>query len=191
MGAGNSTTAVPVENYPSWYFCMSRARFFIVWSLMILANAGTPAFAPAADDTASLTVVDEQGQPHELTSADLAKLPRKTVTLPDEPGTTIEYQGVQLAEVLVHCGVKLGKEVRGPRVASYVLVEATDGYRVVLAIAEVDPATTDKIVLLADRRNNAALGEREGPFRLVIPDDKRPVRWIRMIKRISVRKAAD
>ena len=96
------------------------------------------------------------------------------MTLPDEPGTTIEFQGVQLADLLKYCGVKLGKEVRGPRVASYVLVEATDGYRVLLALAEVDPATTDKIVLLTDTRDKAALGEREGPFRLVIPDDKRP-----------------
>ena len=147
--------------------------------------------ALAADDVARLTIVDEQGKSHELTAEDLAKLPRQTVTLPDEPGTTIEFQGVLLSDVVEHCGVKLGKEVRGPRVASYILVEATDGYRVVLAIAEVDPATTDKVVLLADQRDGAALGEREGPFRLVIPDDKRPVRWIRMIKRISVRKAVE
>ncbi len=94
---------------------------------------------------------------------------------------------MQLTDVLEHCGVKLGKEVRGSRVASYVLVEAADKYRVVLAIAEVDAATTDKIVLLADQRDGTPLSEREGPFRLVIPDDKRPVRWIRMIKRISLR----
>ncbi len=135
-----------------------------------------------------MTIVDEQGNAHELSAADLARLPRKTVKLPDEPGTTIEYEGVQLADVLEHVGVKLGKEVRGPRVASYVLVEATDNYRVVLAIAEVDPATTDKIVLLADQRDGRALPEREGPYRLVIPDDKRPVRWVRMVKHISIRK---
>ncbi|HEY4308853.1 MAG TPA: molybdopterin-dependent oxidoreductase [Pirellulales bacterium] len=142
----------------------------------------------ASAEPAKLTIVDEQGQAHELSALDLAKLPRRTVSLPDEPGTTIEYRGVQLADVLTHCGVVLGKEVRGPRVASYVLVEATDGYRVLLAIAEIDPATTDKVVLLADQKDNIALPDREGPFRLVIPDDKRPVRWIRMIKRISVRK---
>jgi hypothetical protein len=172
-------------------FSMNRYAILLV----ALATSGviftTSAPAPAAEDSAHLSVVDEQGKSHELTTDDLAKLPHKTVTLPDEPGTTIEFQGVPLSDVLEHCGVKLGKEVRGPRVASYVLVEATDGYRVVLAIAEVDPATTDKVVLLADKRNGAALGEREGPFRLVIPDDKRPVRWIRMIKRINVRKAAD
>ena len=74
-----------------------------------------------------LTIVDEQGTTHELAADDLAKLPRKTVNLPDEPGATIEYQGVQLADVLEHCRVKLGKEVRGPRVASYVLVRS-DGW---------------------------------------------------------------
>jgi hypothetical protein len=84
----------------------------------------------------------------------------------------------------------LGKELRGPRLANYLLVEATDDYRVVLAIAEVDPATTDKLVLLADRKDGVALPEKEAPFRLVIPDEKRQARWIRMIKRISVRSAA-
>ena len=60
----------------------------------------------------------------------------------------------------------------------------------VLAIGEVDPATTDKVVLLADKKNGAALPEKEGPWRIVMPDEKRPVRWIRMLKRIIVQSAA-
>ena len=66
------------------------------------------------------------------------------------------------------------------------MIEAEDGYRVALGIAEVDPSTTDKIVLLAEHKNGASLPEKEGPFRLVIPNEKRPVRWIRVVKRISV-----
>jgi hypothetical protein len=41
-------------------------------------------------------------------------------------------------------------------------------------------------VLLADRRDGNPLGEKEGPFRLVIPSDKRQVRWIRMIRTMRV-----
>ena len=136
--------------------------------------------------TKTLCLVDEKGTQHILSEADLAKLPRvkAKVTIHDNPQA--EYEGVRLSEVLQSQGVLLGKDLKGPRVANYLLLEAEDGYRVVLAIAEVDPATTDKLVLLADRKDGAALPEKEGPWRLVIPDEKRPARWIRMIKRISV-----
>jgi hypothetical protein len=163
--------------------------------LVLLACALATSFfvatprALADEKPVALTIVDEQGTSHVLSIEDLGKLPRKAVKVPDAAMGSIEYQGVSLPDLLSHCGVALGKELRGPRLASYVLIEATDGYRVVVAIAEVDPATTDKVMLLADHRDGAVLGEREAPFRLVIPDEKRPVRWIRMIKRISVQRA--
>ena len=94
---------------------------------------------------------------------------------------------MRLADLFESHGVVLGKELRGPRVANFVLIEATDGYRVALALTDVDPATSDKLILLADQKDGAALPEKEGPWRLVIPGDKRPVRWIRMIKQISIR----
>ena len=158
--------------------------------MAILAVSLSAIQLQADEKTPALTIVDEQGASHVLSAADLAKLPRHAVKVPGPDKDPTEYQGVYLSDVLAHCGVVLGKELRGPRVASYVLVEAEDGYRVVLAIGEVDPATTDKVILLADHRDGALLGEKEAPFRLVIPDDKCPMRWIRMIKRISVQRAA-
>jgi hypothetical protein len=135
---------------------------------------------------AFLSIIDEQGQAHAVSSADLAKLPRKTVKATGHDQKPADYEGVQLSDLLQHCGVTLGRELRNQRLANVVLVEAEDGYRVALAIAEVDPATTEKVVLLAEHKNGAPLAEKEGPFRLVIPDEKRPVRWVRMVKRIRV-----
>lgn len=155
-----------------------------MWIVVLAAAVSTGA---RADYAPSLTFVDEQGAAHELTAAALGKLPRRTVKVTDKDQKQVEYEGVQLTDVLRHFGVVLGKELRGARVASYVLLEASDGYRVVLAIGEVDPETTDKVVLLADRADGAPLPEKVGPFRIVIPDDKRPVRWIRMLAKISVR----
>jgi hypothetical protein len=142
--------------------------------------------ACAAGPPPSLSIVDEQGTEHTVSAADLAKLPRVTTKVTGHDIQPAEYGGVRLSELLQSKGVVLGKELRGPRVANYLLFEAEDGYRVVLALAEVDPATTDKLVLLADQKNGAALPDKEGPWRLIMPDEKRPVRWIRMIKRISV-----
>ena len=39
---------------------------------------------------------------------------------------------------------------------------------------------------MADTTNGAALGAKEGPFKLVAPHEKRPARWVRMLKSITV-----
>ena len=49
---------------------------------------------------------------------------------------------------------------------------------------------TDKVVLLADRKDGKPLLGGEGPYRLVVPDDKRPLRWVKQVARISVRGGA-
>jgi hypothetical protein len=166
-----------------------RRLAVILLFLTAVSIAGSSVLAAAK--SARLTIVDEQGASHEVSLDDLGKLPRKSVKVAAaEKKPAAEYEGVPLRDVLQHFGVVLGKDLRGPRVASYVVVEAEDGYRIVLALAELDPATTDKIVLLADHRDGSEMRGKEGPFRLVIPDEKRQVRWIRMIKRISVHRAA-
>ena len=63
----------------------------------------------------------------------------------------------------------------------YVMVSASDGYRVVFALAEFDPDFTDRIVILADRRDGHALAPPEGPFRLVVAEEKRHARWVREV----------
>ena len=50
---------------------------------------------------------------------------------------------------------------------------------------------TEKVVLLADRRDGKPLSEKEGPLRIVVSDEKRQARWIRQVKSIQVRNAAD
>ncbi len=61
------------------------------------------------------------------------------------------------------------------------LVEATDGYKVVFALAEVDPAFATREILLADKRDGKPLEAKEGPLRIVAPGDKRPARWVRQV----------
>ena len=72
--------------------------------------------------------------------------------------------------------------------ASYVLAEAKDGYRVVFALAELDPAFTDSKVLVAYSANGKPLLEGQGPRKIVAPQEKRPARWVRVLQRIQVVK---
>jgi hypothetical protein len=45
---------------------------------------------------------------------------------------------------------------------------------------------TDKTVLTAFRRNGAELDTNSGPLRLVIPDEKHQMRWVRQVTSIEV-----
>lgn len=73
---------------------------------------------------------------------------------------------------------------------TYVLAEATDNYRVVFSLAELDSAFLDSDVIVADTLDGVPLGTNEGPLKLVAPHDKRPARWIRMLKSITLLQAA-
>lgn len=61
------------------------------------------------------------------------------------------------------------------------MVEAADGDRAVFSIPELDPAFTDRVVLLADRREGKPLDEKAGPLRIVAPGEKRHSRWVRQV----------
>ena len=56
-----------------------------------------------------------------------------------------------------------------------------------LRCPEVDPELTDKVVLLADRKDGEALNAEDGPFKIIAPGDKHNMRWVRRVTRISVR----
>ena len=74
------------------------------------------------------------------------------------------------------------------RTAADVLAEAADGYRVVFALPEMDPAFTDLTFLLADRRDGQPLGEVEGKLRIVVTNEKRNARWVRQVVALSIRR---
>ncbi len=123
-----------------------------------------------------------------ITAADLAKLPRHTTTA-SAHGVTGEFSGVALADLLHLVGAPSGDSLRGPELADYVLVEARDGYRVVFALAELDAGFTDRVAILADRKDGKAIEEKDGPLQLIIPGEKRPARWVREVSRISLMRA--
>jgi Oxidoreductase molybdopterin binding domain len=104
---------------------------------------------------------------------------------------TENYEGVLLEELLRKAGVPQGENLRGAVMATYIVAEAVDGYRVVFSLAELDSGIVDSDVIVADTMDGAPLEARQGPFRLVAPHEKRPARWVRMLKSITVVRAAN
>jgi hypothetical protein len=104
-----------------------------------------------------------------ITEGLLAKLPRRTVTATEENGETATYSGVDLGVLLARNGAPEGIAIHGQAVADYVVVRASDGYRAVFSLCELDRTFSSKVVLLADKRNGASIGSDLGPFHIVIP----------------------
>jgi hypothetical protein len=121
-----------------------------------------------------------------LTRADLEGLPHVKVTASEHSSTAVTFEGVTLKSVLEKAGVGFGESMKGKRLSNCLLVEAADGYRVVIALPELDPAFTDKQTLLAFLRDGKPLGEKEGPYRIVIPDEKRMARWVRQVTMLKI-----
>ncbi len=125
-----------------------------------------------------------------LTVADLKKMPRKTLTVVNpHDKKTEKYEGLAVEEILRKTGVPQGEALRGPAMTTYVLAEAADGYRVVFSLAELDAGIVESDVIVADTMDGAPRGDKLGPFRLVAPHEKRPARWVRMLKSLTVVRA--
>jgi hypothetical protein len=97
------------------------------------------------------------------------------------------YSGVPLATLLSKVNAPLGKELRGEAMSNYVIATGSDGYSVVLSLAEVDPDFHGGQVIVADTRDGQPLG-KNCPFQLIVPDDKRPARWVHNLASISLRQ---
>jgi hypothetical protein len=162
----------------------SLIAFFAFAVLSVPLHAADPP-APA------ITVVDEAGKTHSFSADDFAKFPRKKTTIQDRDGMQHEYEGTILSNVIESAGVELGNKLRGPRLLLYLVAEAQDNYRVVFTLSEIDPTNTDSLFLLADRRDGQPLPAAEGPYRLVIPGEKRHARWIRQVQRFVIADAAE
>jgi DMSO/TMAO reductase YedYZ molybdopterin-dependent catalytic subunit len=143
--------------------------------------------APSAK--ASLRISGEVERQLTLSSEDIAKLPRRSVRAKDHSGKESEFEGVPLDEALKQAGVKFGEGLRGKNLELYLVVEAADGYRAVFALPELDPAYTDKTILLADKRDGKAMDAKEGPLRIVVPDEKRHARWVRQVTGLVIKRA--
>ena len=153
----------------------------LVLLLCIPANV----FAQASQAVA-LHVSGEVPTHLELSIADIAAFPRQTIRVTDDKGAQVEYGGVPVAAILTKAGAPLGEELKGPNMAVGLVASAPDGYRVLFSLTEFDPAFSDRVILLADRRDGKPLDSREGPLRFVVPGDKRHARWIRGVTTIEV-----
>jgi DMSO/TMAO reductase YedYZ molybdopterin-dependent catalytic subunit len=140
-------------------------------------SSGPSDFKISGDVTTSL----------DLTVADLKGMPRKTLKVDNAHSKKTEvYEGVLVEDLLKKAGVPQGEALRGQAMATYVLVDAADNYRVLFSLEEFNSSFMDSEIIVADTMDGAPIPGALGPFRLVAPHEKRPARWVEMVKSLTV-----
>ncbi len=169
---------------------MAGVRRGLVVSALLLST-GLSAQPPVSDgkkqDTKTgLIARGVTDKPVTLQTADMDNLPQKSVKVKEQGGEEITYSGATLADVMKKAGMNFEANLHGRMLTKYLLVEAADKYRVVFALPEFDPNFTDKLILVATKKDGKPLSPEQGPFRFIVPDDKRPARWIRQVRVLSL-----
>jgi DMSO/TMAO reductase YedYZ molybdopterin-dependent catalytic subunit len=144
------------------------------------------AAAPAVAQPPDPLILETPERRLVLTAADLAALPRDTATVSFHENPAQRYEGVPIHVLLKEAGVR-ADSTRGRALRMRVVIDAADGYRAVLSLAEVDPTLPDRRALLADRVDGTPLTGNEAPFRLLLVGDPRHNRWVRQVVAIRVR----
>ncbi|WP_081870092.1 molybdopterin-dependent oxidoreductase [Dyella japonica] len=158
------------------------SSFLLATCLVFAAHAADVVSSNGATEVKVLTA----GKPPlTLDAKTLAGMPHEEVTASahDEPAS--QWRGVKLEDVLARAGVSLDKPLHGKALASFVRVTAADQYQVVFGLADLDATLGHTQVLLVDTRDGKPL-DKDGPFRLLVPGDKRPARWVRNVTSIEV-----
>jgi hypothetical protein len=120
-----------------------------------------------------------------LDAAALGAMPHETVTVVNGHTKASEtYTGVPIAALLVKLGLPFTKANEHTLLKTYIVAEGTDGYKVLVSTYETLAAIREKNAIVADSINGQPLAN-DGAFKLVIPGDTRPQRWVQNLKSLT------
>jgi len=167
------------------------ALFYLLLSIICIqpawiAKAQATAAQNAPATTSTLDLIAPDGHRITITADALRSMPQQTVRVHNPHTKTDEsYQGVELSVLLARLDAPMGPKLRGKALAMYVVAEGTDKYRAVYSLAEVDPDFHTGTVIVADREDGQPIA-KDGPFKLMNTEDKRPARWVRNLASIRL-----
>jgi hypothetical protein len=180
---------------------MSIYRFATIAALLVIscvaaapqslsAQAMPAPLAASSTDAPILRLSVTPNHFESLNAADLGALPHKTITCHNAHTNADEtYSGVPLTDLLAKYGVPTGDKLHGKPLSEYLLATGSDGYKAVLALAETDPSFHPGDVIVADTVGGKPIDAKDGPFRLIVSEDKRPARCVHNLVSIELRTA--
>jgi len=112
--------------------------------------------------------------------AALDALPQSSVT-----AGNATYTGVTLWTLLSQAGIITHVETKNDILREAVIVTASDGYKVIISLGEIDPDFGNQPCLIATQQNGS--GFPSGGFaRLVFPNDVKKGRWVTNLTALKV-----
>ncbi|HZY63861.1 MAG TPA: molybdopterin-dependent oxidoreductase [Edaphobacter sp.] len=142
--------------------------------------------AHAKAELSSSLTLEISGKTTKLSVAELQLLPQKTITVHNAHTKKDEsYTGVELSDLLARYGLPLDKGMQKQILHSYLRAEGTDHYFVLYSAAEVESSLHEGDVLIATKMNGGGL-EEDGALKLVASADKKPMRWVRNLTKITL-----
>jgi hypothetical protein len=156
----------------------------------VLAQPAQPLAQSAPGHVSDKLTLDGPGKHIEVSLAELRAMPQVTLTVMNNHAHAREtYQGVPLVLLLRKVGAAQAADVKGKALSQYVMAIGADGYKVVLSLAEIEPAFHSGTVLVADSQDGKPLDAKAGPFKLVVQEDVQPARWVHSLVHIELRAA--
>jgi hypothetical protein len=119
----------------------------------------------------------------------LRQVAHEDVSAKGHDGVARIFSCVPIKDVLSTVQPPSGDKLRGPGMSLIVVAEAKDDYRAAFALAELDESVGGKQAFVCDKQDGRPLADSDGPLRLVVPSDKRPARWVRMLTALDIRNA--
>ena len=165
---------------------------------VLLARTGADAAAQPAGPGGYAPLVELAGAVHtqrQLTLADLQARPAVWAThrcFDSDSGRVRDhaFRGVPLWNLLTEAGLAVPPGVSTVPAASLrasLIATGSDGYRALIALAEIDPAINGRPAVLAYERDGELLGADAGMAMLVLPDDPTCDRDVFWLTRLEVR----
>lgn len=160
----------------------------IIFLVMLIGKVLIP-FAVLSQSTTSgqsITIRVESTKEMIMKSSDMDAMKHIVLKARDKDGLLHTYSGVPVIALLEQAGLPAGERLKGGTLRKFVLIEAADGYETVFSLPELDPQFTDNIILLCDKQDDKPLLPAIGPYRIVVPGDKKHTRWVRKVTAIRV-----
>lgn len=168
-----------------------RARRSVAILAVVIASATQATAQSSATATPSLTLIGLDGKARTLSVAQLQALPQVEVADSSAETGRLLFSGPTLRSVVSLVGAPQGHELRGPSMTIVVVAEASDGYKVVYALAELDEQFGARTAIVALSENGRALSPRYGPFRIAIQGEAHRARWIRQLTVLRLLKVGE
>jgi len=141
---------------------------------------------PFLSNAQTVKVSGEVTSPFTIDAASFNQFTHVSQTRKDRDGLNHTYTGVALSEILKKAGTTMDSALKGENLTKYLLVEASDGYQIIFSLAELDKSFTDQVIILADTIDGKPLATGDGPYRVIVPNDKKPARCAKQVVGLRV-----